>query len=205
MSNDSYDLGYSLGFNIGSQLRSDFEELSLDGLVAGFTDILSGNQPTVAPEKMQMLIQAAQQQAQQAQQVKMAAAGEENAKASAVYLNGIEQQDSVKKTDSGLMYEVLEAKFEGDSPAETTQVTVHYHGMLPDGTVFDSSVDRGQPATFVLNQVIKGWTEGVQLMKVGEKFRFYIPSELAYGAQGAGPTIGPNQALVFEVELLAIA
>jgi FKBP-type peptidyl-prolyl cis-trans isomerase len=93
---------------------------------------------------------------------------------------------------------------EGDKPEATSQVTVHYHGTLPSGEVFDSSVQRGEPATFGLNQVIPGWTEGVQLMSVGEKYRFFIPSDLAYGPQGAGGSIGPNQALVFEVELIAI-
>lgn len=205
MSNDAYDLGYSLGFNIGSQLRSDFGSISIDGITKGLSDVLSGEQPSVPPEVMQQLIQAAQMKAQQEQMEKMQKAGEENAKSSAAFLAAKAQEDGVRQTESGILYEVLQAKFEGDSPSATTQVTVHYHGMLPDGTVFDSSVERGQPATFGLNQVIKGWTEGVQLMKVGEKFRFFIPADLAYGAQGAGPTIGPNQALVFEVELLSIS
>ncbi len=205
MSNDAYDLGYSLGFNIGSQLRSDFGSISIDGITKGLSDVLSGEQPSVPPETMQQLIQAAQMKAQQEQMEKMQKAGEENAKSSAAFLAAKAQEEGVRQTESGILYEVLQAKFEGDSPSATTQVTVHYHGMLPDGTVFDSSVERGQPATFGLNQVIKGWTEGVQLMKVGEKFRFFIPADLAYGAQGAGPTIGPNQALVFEVELLSIS
>lgn len=205
MSNDAYDLGYSLGFNIGSQLRSDFGSISIDGITKGLSDVLSGEQPSVPPEVMQQLIQAAQMKAQQEQMEKMQKAGEKNAKSSAAFLAAKAQEEGVRQTESGILYEVLQAKFEGDSPSATTQVTVHYHGMLPDGTVFDSSVERGQPATFGLNQVIKGWTEGVQLMKVGEKFRFFIPADLAYGAQGAGPTIGPNQALVFEVELLSIS
>ncbi|MDY7025212.1 MAG: FKBP-type peptidyl-prolyl cis-trans isomerase [Pseudomonadota bacterium] len=205
MSNDAYDLGYSLGFNIGSQLRSDFGSIPIDGITKGLSDVLSGEQPSVPPEAMQQLIQAAQMKAQQEQMEKMQKAGEENTKSSAAFLAEKAQKDGVRQTESGILYEVLQAKFEGDSPSATTQVTVHYHGMLPDGTVFDSSVERGQPATFSLNQVIKGWTEGVQLMKVGEKFRFFIPADLAYGDQGAGPTIGPNQALVFEVELLSIS
>lgn len=104
--------------------------------------------------------------------------------------------------DSGLQYEVLE-EGDGPSPLATDEVTVHYHGTLIDGTVFDSSVEKGTPATFALNQVISGWTEGVQLMRVGSKYRFFIPAELGYGPRGQG-AIGPNSTLVFEVELLAI-
>lgn len=203
MSDEQFELGYSLGFNIGSQLKSDFSDLSIQGLTQGLTAVLSGEQPSVAPDKMQMLIQKAQMKAQQAQQARAAESGEENAKASAQYLAEVEAKDGVVKTESGLLYQVL-TEGEGTSPSATDQVTVHYHGMLPSGKVFDSSVDRGQPATFGLNQVISGWTEGVQLMKEGAKYRFYIPSDLAYGGQGAGPTIGPNQALVFEVELIKV-
>ncbi|MEM9992130.1 MAG: FKBP-type peptidyl-prolyl cis-trans isomerase, partial [Bacteroidota bacterium] len=106
-------------------------------------------------------------------------------------------------TDSGLQYKVL-TEGKGAKPAATDEVSVHYHGTLIDGTVFDSSVQRGQPASFPLNRVIKGWTEGVQLMNVGSKYRFFIPSELAYGSQGAGAQIGPNSTLIFDVELLEI-
>jgi FKBP-type peptidyl-prolyl cis-trans isomerase FkpA len=109
----------------------------------------------------------------------------------------------VKTTKSGLQYMVLEAG-EGAKPKPTDRVTVHYRGTLLDGTVFDSSYDRGKPATFPLNRVIKGWTEGVQLMKTGSKFKFFIPHDLAYGARGSGPKIGPNETLIFEVELLEI-
>ena len=107
------------------------------------------------------------------------------------------------ETASGLKYEIIKMG-DGEKPEATDKVTVHYHGTLVDGTVFDSSVDRGQTITFGLNQVIKGWTEGLQLMKEGSKWEFYIPSALAYGANGAGAMIGPNQALIFEVELIRI-
>src|SRR5690606_16331539 len=113
--------------------------------------------------------------------------------------------EGVKSTSSGLQYLVLTEGADADAamPAESDTVTVHYHGTLVDGSVFDSSVERGQPATFPLNQVIPGWTEGLQLMNVGDKFRFFIPSDLGYGANGAGP-IPPNATLIFEVELLGI-
>lgn len=200
----SDELSYSLGFSIGSQVKADFDGLTAEGMSKGIAAALAGEQPEISIEKMQTLLQEAQMKAQQARQEKMAAAGEENAKASAAFLAEVEGKDGVTKTTSGLLYEVL-SEGEGKSPAATDQVTVHYHGTLPSGDVFDSSVQRGQPATFGLNQVIKGWTEGVQLMKEGAKYRFYIPSDLAYGSQGAGASIGPNQALVFEVELLSVA
>jgi FKBP-type peptidyl-prolyl cis-trans isomerase FklB len=113
------------------------------------------------------------------------------------------KRSEVTTTASGLQYEVLQAG-EGAQPLATDEVTVHYTGKLLDGTVFDSSVDRGEPATFPLNRVIRGWTEGVQLMKVGAKYRFYIPSDLAYGDQGAGADIKPGSTLIFDVELIKI-
>jgi FKBP-type peptidyl-prolyl cis-trans isomerase FklB len=114
------------------------------------------------------------------------------------------KREGVTTTVSGLQYEVMKMG-SGDKPKETDEVTVHYHGTLTDGKVFDSSVERGEPATFPLNGVIKGWTEALQLMPIGSKFKIFLPSDLAYGAQGAGEMIGPNETLVFEVELLKIS
>ena len=134
-----------------------------------------------------------------------ASASAENTKKGADYLAANAKKDGVKTTASGLQYKVMKAGPDGGkSPKATDTVKVHYHGTLIDGTVFDSSVQRGEPISFPLNGVIPGWTEGVQLMKVGDKFQFTIPSALAYGEQGAGGAIGPNSTLIFEVELLAI-
>lgn len=122
---------------------------------------------------------------------------------SEAYLAENAQQEGVEVTKTGLQYQVL-SEGEGAMPVATDTVTVHYHGTTMDGRVFDSSVDRGEPAQFPLNGVIAGWTEGVQLMRVGSKFKFFIHPDLAYGTQGAGQMIGPNDALIFEVELIKI-
>ena len=119
------------------------------------------------------------------------------------FLAANKNKPGVIETPSGLQYEVM-TEGTGDKPKDTDKVKCHYHGTLINGTIFDSSVQRGQPATFPLNQVIKGWTEGVQLMSVGSKWRFFIPPHLGYGDRQVGPTIGPNTTLIFEVELLDI-
>ena len=129
---------------------------------------------------------------------------EENKAAGTAFLAENAKKPNIVTTASGLQYEVLTAGTGATSPSATDNVTVHYKGTTIDGTEFDSSYSRGEPATFPLNRVIAGWTEGVQLMKEGAKYRFYIPSELAYGAQGAGRAIGPNAALIFDVELIKI-
>jgi len=127
----------------------------------------------------------------------------DNLEAGRAFLAGKANEDDVTVLPSGLMYKVIEAG-DGATPGPTDQVTVHYRGTLIDGTVFDSSYDRGQPATFPVNRVIAGWVEALQLMSEGAKWELYIPSELAYGAGGAGGDIGPNCALIFEVELIKI-
>jgi len=126
---------------------------------------------------------------------------EENKAAGKAFLAENAKKENIITTASGLQYEIL-TKGEGPSPTATTSVTVHYRGTTLDGKEFDSSYSRNAPATFPLNRVIAGWTEGLQLMNVGAKYRFYIPSELAYGARGAGGSIGPNETLIFDVELL---
>ena len=194
--------GYSIGVNIGMNLvnQMPMDDLDADSLVAGVRDALSG-QLQMSEEEIMASIQAFSI----AQQEKMSAEVEASVQAGVEFLVSNGERAEVTTTASGLQYEVLEQGAAGGSmPSETDTVTVHYHGTLIDGTVFDSSVERGQPASFPLNGVIAGWTEGVQLMKAGDKFRFFIPPELAYGANGAGALIGPNATLIFDVELLEV-
>jgi FKBP-type peptidyl-prolyl cis-trans isomerase FklB len=194
--------GYSIGVNIGMNLvnQMPMEDLNMASLIQGVSDALNG-QLQMSEEEIMNAIQAFSM----AQQEKVNAAQAEAAQAGVRFLEDNGQRPEVTVTASGLQYEVLEEGEAGaNSPSASDTVTVHYHGTLIDGTVFDSSVERNQPATFGLNQVISGWTEGVQLMKVGDKYRFYIPPELAYGEAGAGGIIGPNATLIFDVELLEI-
>jgi FKBP-type peptidyl-prolyl cis-trans isomerase len=179
-----------------------------ESVLQGIQDVMNGNDPAyteaevmAAFEIIQNLQQERQQQMQQAQGEQSRKALENQAAGDA-FLRENAARDGVVTTLSGLQYEVLETG-EGDSPAATETVTVHYTGRLLNGTVFDSSVERGEPARFPLNQVIPGWTEGLQLMSPGARFRFWIPANLAYGEQ-APPQIGPNQVLDFEVELISI-
>lgn len=200
----SYAMGASMGKFVESrqsQLATLGGSLDTDMISQGFADTLAGNGKFTEEETAQLL-QAAEQTFRKLQQDHEAKAAEVNIAAGKAFLAENAQKEGVQTTESGLQYEVLTAG-EGNSPAATDTVKVHYHGTLIDGTVFDSSVDRGEPAVFPLNRVIKGWTEGVQLMKEGSKFRFTIPSELAYGARATG-AITPHSTLIFDVELLEI-
>lgn len=194
--------GYSIGVNIGGNLSGQGLTADLDvaALLMGIQDGISGEL------KMdEQAIMAAIQEFSTLQQAKADAAMAEQAVAAQNFLAENAAKEGVMTTASGLQYMVLTEGADANAamPAETDTVSVHYHGTLTDGTVFDSSVDRGEPISFPLNGVIPGWTEGLQLMNVGDKYRFFVPSELGYGAQGAGP-IGPNATLIFDVELLGI-
>jgi len=187
---------YSIGVLFANSLEQQgITEVNAEMIAAGLNDALAG--------QAKVTMQEAQGQFQRFAQAKQAAKFEVNKSAGEEFLAKNKTRPEVKTTDSGLQYEVLQAG-DGASPAATDKVKVHYHGTLLDGTVFDSSVERGEPISFGLNQVIPGWTEGVQLMQVGAKYRFFIPQELAYGARGAGQDIKPFSALIFEVELLDI-
>jgi len=191
---------YGIGRQVGEQLaRQPFDGMSTKALLAGIGDVLDGNPSQVREADLKSAIDDLNQRMIKKQNEnagKEAAAGEQ-------FLADNADRDEVKVTDSGLQYEVL-ASGEGETPSASSTVKVHYHGTLIDGTVFDSSVNRGEPIEFPVNGVIAGWTEALQLMKTGDKWKLYIPHNLAYGAQGAGGVIGPYQALIFEVELLAV-
>jgi FKBP-type peptidyl-prolyl cis-trans isomerase len=190
--------GYIIGRNIAKQLKSQQPMPDLDGLIAGLKSGVAGDKSLVAAEDERKVMMEMQQKAQ----ASAANAGKENMAKGKAYLEENGKKQGVTTTPSGLQYEVLK-QGDGKKPTAESKVKVHYHGTLIDGTVFDSSVDRGEPISFPLNGVIKGWTEGVQLMGIGSKFKFTIPSELAYGEQDQG-TIKPNSTLIFEVELLGI-
>lgn len=194
--------GYSIGVNIGGTLSGQglAEDLDIGALLMGVQDGISG-QLKLSEEELMAAIQEFSAQQQAKEEARMAAQAEEGV----AFLANNAAQPGVTTTASGLQYQVITSASDAAaaSPAATDTVSVHYHGTFIDGTVFDSSVERGEPISFPLNGVIPGWTEGVQLMKVGDKFRFFIPSDLGYGPQGAGP-IPPNSTLIFDVELLGI-
>lgn len=194
---------YVIGLNLGKSLKSNDIQANVDLIVKGIRDGLGGGQALLTDQEMQATMQTFQQQLQQQQEAKRKVLGDKNKTEGEAFLAKNKARPEVKTTASGLQYEVLK-EGTGPTPKATDTVTVNYLGTLTDGTKFDSSYDRNEPATFVLNQVIPGWTEGVQLMKVGSKYKLYIPSALGYGDRGAGAVIGPNAPLVFEVELVSI-
>lgn len=201
----SYGIGYGFATNLKQQTQG--LDLDVDALVAGLRAAMSGEESELSNERINAAIQKLQEQqmaAQQAQQAEAQAKVEETKAAGAEFLAENAEREGVTETESGLQYEVLSETDSGKSPTAQDTVKVHYHGTLVDGTVFDSSVDRGEPIEFPLSGVIKGWTEGVQLMTEGDKYKFYIPSDLAYGDRGAGPKIPGGSTLIFEVELLEV-
>lgn len=189
----SYALGLSLGQNL---LGSGVKNLNYQDLAQGIEDMLSAKTPQISLQEAQQILQKYFTELEQ----EMTAAEKERGKA---FLDENAKRSGVKVTASGLQYEVLEATL-GRKPKATDTVRVHYEGTLIDGTVFDSSYRRGEPISFPLNQVIKGWTEGLQLMGIGSKYKFFIPYNLAYGERGAGQQIPPYATLIFTVELLDI-
>lgn len=194
---------YALGLDVASSLKNMPIEINADSFVAAFTALMKGEQPALDPQEFQTVMQEFQEELKKAAEDKQSQVAEANKQQGLAFLAQNSTQEGVTTTASGLQYKVIE-EGEGAKPTAADTVTVHYTGTLIDGTKFDSSVDRGEPATFPLNGVIKGWTEGVQLMSVGSKYRFTIPSELAYGDRGAGQLIGPGAVLVFDVELISI-
>ncbi|MBK1833054.1 FKBP-type peptidyl-prolyl cis-trans isomerase [Roseibacillus ishigakijimensis] len=200
---DQQKASYLIGRNIGESIKADGLELDLDLLHAGLKEVAAGTESKVSDEEAQAVMMKFQQEMQAKAMAKQEAAAAENIEAGEKFLSENKKREEVTETESGLQYEVLTAG-EGKKPAASDTVSVHYHGTLLDGTVFDSSVERGQPAEFPVGGVIQGWVEALQLMPVGSKWKLYIPSDLAYGNRGSGPNIGPGETLVFEVELLDI-
>ena len=194
---------YIIGLNLGQSLKAQEVPVKENLIIQGLRDGLGGATPLLTPEEIQAAMQEFQQQLMSQQQAKRQAASDKNMKESQAYLDQNKAKAGVKTTASGLQYEVVQAG-SGESPKPTDKVTVHYRGTLPDGTVFDSSYDRNEPATFPVNGVIPGWVEALQLMKPGSKYRLVIPPALAYAERGAGNDIGPNQVLIFDVELLSV-
>ena len=206
---DAAKQSYSLGVSVGSYLDSTLVEYNNMGLSLDSALILRGVQDSIAKktalseEEVQTMMAALEEQFREKQTAIAEAEAAQAVAAGKTYLEENAKKEGVTVTESGLQYEVLQAA-DGAKPAATDTVKVHYVGTLTDGTKFDSSLDRGEPAQFPLNRVIPGWTEGVQLMNVGSKFKFTIPAELAYGERDMG-VIKPNSVLVFEVELLEIS
>ncbi|TPE49335.1 FKBP-type peptidyl-prolyl cis-trans isomerase [Maribrevibacterium harenarium] len=193
-------IAYGIGRQIGDQLRgSDLGELSLPHLFAAIEDALA-EQPMRVPANE---LESAFAELQEQMEAKSKAAAAESVAQGEAFLEANKAKEGVQVTASGLQFEVIE-EGTGEQPVASSTVRVHYEGRLVDGQVFDSSIARGEPIEFPLSGVIAGWTEGLQLMKEGAKYRFTIPSDLAYGAQGAGALIKPHSVLVFDVELIAI-
>ncbi len=199
LADDSTKASYSLGYRFAENVQRQFAEgIDTDAFVRGVDDRLSGRDAAVDAQESERVLTAMME----ARQAKAANEALHNLESGLAFLEKNGKRDGVTTTTSGLQYEVLK-QGEGDKPVATDTVTTHYEGRLVDGTVFDSSYERGEPATFPLNGVIAGWTEGLQLMSPGAKYRFFVPADLAYGDRRVGP-VPPNSALIFDVELLAV-
>jgi len=196
---------YGFGLDIGRSLEPTLTHLDRDALIRGLEDVLDGLDPAISPEELAEVTQRVGTLIQEEQSAEFEAMTETNRMEGEAYLASNAENDNVMATDSGLQYEViLEGEAGGAQPSPANQVTIHYRGTLIDGTEFDSSYSRGQPATFPVTGVIPGFSEGLQLMTVGSHYRFVIPSDMAYGPQGSGPDIGPNATLIFEIELIEV-
>ncbi len=197
----SYGIGMTIGRNVLQGIKgdgADTSDLDIDSLLRGIKDTLTKSKPTYTDEELNAAIGSFGKVIE----AKARAAADKNKKDGEVFLAKIKKEKGVETTATGLQYKVLKSG-DGGAPKKTDTVRVHYHGTLPDGAVFDSTKD-GKPAEFEVGGVIKGWTEALLKMKTGDKWKLYVPSDLAYGPRGFPPAIGPNQVLVFEVELLEI-
>ena len=200
---DSQKLGYTFGTMVGAQLSQGVEDLDLEAFTQGFSSAYKGEAPAIPEDELKAIFQSFQQEKMEEARLAQEKEAEQAKAGSVEWLASIEaSEEGIMKTESGLLYKAI-TEGTGAKPLATDTVKVNYEGSLANGTVFDSSYQRGEPISFPLNQVIPGWTEGLQLMSVGSKYELYIPSDLAYGPGGTGP-IPPHSALKFVVELLAI-
>lgn len=195
-------VGYAIGVLVGANNKQQIESapggenINTEAMASAFRAAVLGEETTMTREEADSVVRGYFEEAGKAE-------AQKNLEEGNAFLEENLQREGVESTESGLQYEILE-EGTGEKPDADDQVRVHYHGTLIDGTVFDSSVERGEPAVFGVSQVIPGWTEALQMMKVGGKWKIYLPSLIAYGERGAGGDIGPNQTLIFEVELLEI-
>ncbi len=197
LNNELDSVSYSLGLNIAENIKSQgMDEINTEAVAKAFRDVFGDEETLLDAAQAGNILNTYFQNMQMANAEKSIQAGKD-------FLAENKLREEIMTTESGLQYEIL-AEGSGPVPSADDQVRVHYHGMTIDSTVFDSSVDRGEPVTFGVTQVIPGWQEALQLMPVGSKWKIYIPSELAYGERGAGQVIGPHETLIFEVELLGI-
>ncbi len=197
-------VSYAIGMDVAKNVKTNVSEIDSELFIQGYMNYLDSTNILIKEEDVQQVLSAYFQKKQADKMKEQQAEGEKNKVANDKFLEDNKSKDGVKVTESGLQYIVMK-EGTGDKPTAESKVKVHYHGTLIDGTVFDSSVERGEPAEFGVNQVIKGWTEGLQLMPVGSKYKFFIPQDLAYGARQTGEKIKPYSTLVFEVELLEVA
>ncbi|HPD14410.1 MAG TPA: FKBP-type peptidyl-prolyl cis-trans isomerase [Planctomycetota bacterium] len=197
-------VSYAIGLSIGKNMKQDNVELDPDLLLRGLKDALSGAKPLLTEAQIQEAMVAFQKEMQAKAAEARKASGEKSKKEGEEFLAANKKAAGVVTLPSGLQYKIIKKGNGKVSPKATDTVVTHYRGTLLDGTEFDSSIKRGEPAEFEVGGVIPGWTEALQLMKVGDKWELYVPAELAYGERGAGRAIGPNATLVFEVELLEI-
>ena len=200
---DKDKVSYAIGVNIGKSMRKDTVDVDPAIFSRGMKDAMAGGKLLLTDDEIKATLTKLQTDLRARQEVAMQKAGEINKKAGDDFLAQNKTKEGVVALPDGLQYKILK-EGNGPKPAVTDSVVCNYRGTLIDGTEFDSSYKRGQPATFPVNGVIKGWTEAVQLMPVGSKWQLFVPADLAYGNRGAGPDIGPNATLIFEVELLSI-
>ncbi|WP_180018144.1 MULTISPECIES: FKBP-type peptidyl-prolyl cis-trans isomerase [unclassified Acinetobacter] len=202
-SSEAEKIGYSFGYLMGRSNADTLKDLDLDAFSQGLKTAAAGQKSSLSDEEMTQVLTQYKRQSDAKELIVLKQKAEENAKAGKAFLQENAKKPGVKTTKSGLQYLVLK-EGKGKSPSANSNVRVHYEGRLIDGTVFDSSIARQQPVDFRTTHVITGWTEGLQLMKVGAKYRFFIPADLAYGQIGSGDIIEPNSTLIFDIELLEI-